>query len=69
MSTVLSTPTYTRLLIETANELRQNARKLVREAKADADKLNRSQRLSQQLLATYKRSNRATGQERKLTIP
>ena len=69
MSTVLSSLSDTRLLIETANELRRNAKKLVREAKAEAKKLNHSQRLSQQLLATYKRSNRATGEKRKLTIP
>jgi hypothetical protein len=53
--------TYTRLLIETANELRRNARKLVREAKADADKLKHSQRRSQQLLAADKRKSGQRG--------
>jgi len=57
MSTVLSTPTDTRLLIERANELRTDAKKLVREAKASARKLNHSRRLSGKLLHAYKRKS------------
>src|SRR5262249_445439 len=53
MPTALSTPTDTRLLIESATKLRENAKKLVREAKTIARKLNHSRRLSEQLLHAY----------------
>ena len=61
MPTVLSTPTDTRLLIESATELRENAKRLVREAKTIARKLNHSRRLSEQLLHAYKRKSRQRG--------
>ena len=42
-------PTETRLLIETAIELRRTAKELVRQAKAKARELNRSYQLARQL--------------------
>jgi hypothetical protein len=57
MSTVLLMPTDTRLLIETAIELRRNTKKLVREVKASTRELNHSRQLSQQLRHAYIRKS------------
>jgi hypothetical protein len=62
MSIVLSARNNTRLLIETAVELRRNAKRLVRDAKVSARELNRLRRLSRHQLDTYNRKSGQSGQ-------
>jgi len=50
-------PTDTRVLIETAIELRKDAKKMVREAKASARELNHSRQLSRQPQHAYNRKS------------